>query len=100
LPGSKDNARRPTGPPTRHGEKHSKPHACAATAEKKRTVNTFAALLEKCSALMANDAAQWKPKRKTPLPRTKIGTGNALHQALKAKRTKEQNANEKPEMPD
>jgi hypothetical protein len=60
----------------------------------------FAALLEHCPALMANDVTQWTPKRKTPLPSTKIGTGNALHQALKAKRTKQQHVNEKPEMPD
>jgi hypothetical protein len=39
-------------------------------------------------------------KRKTPLPRTKTGTGSALHQALKAESTKQQNTNEKPEMPD
>jgi hypothetical protein len=62
-------------------------------------VNTFAALLEQCPALMANDETQWKPKRKTPLRNTQIGTGNAMHQALKAKRTKQQQANEKPEMP-
>jgi hypothetical protein len=63
-------------------------------------VNTFAALLEKCPAGTANDVTQWKPKRKTPLRNTQIGTGNALHQALKAKRNKQQHANEKPEMPD
>jgi hypothetical protein len=63
-------------------------------------VNTFAALLEKCPALMANDETQWKPKRKTPLLKTKIGTGNEEYQALKAGSTKKQHANEKPEMPD
>jgi hypothetical protein len=60
----------------------------------------FAALLEKCPALMANDVTQWKPKRKTPWPGAKTGTGNALYQALKAKRTKQRNSNQKPEMPD
>jgi hypothetical protein len=43
---------------------------------------------------------KWKPKRKTLLPNTKTGTGHVPYQALKAKRTRNQNVNQKQEMPD